>query len=743
MGGLSVRMSNSGSAIQWRFAFLGKFRAWKAEQPFPDSEWGRRRTMALLKLLLMAPGRLFSQDELVEILFSDLDISKAIPNLQSRISELRKVLEPDLARSQDSSFIETVNGVNYRLKQNAPYELDVDIFRQSLSVAGEHFEKHNWDEAVQRYREVIDQCDGEFLPEDKYEDWSSGERTRWNEGLKQHDLNYAHALAQQGNFEKALELVDRVIKSDPYRERAYRDRMLYSYLNGEQREAQEAYQRCAQRLRQELGILPSSESRTLFERICDQESLSLNTLELGLNVKSIAVLPFLNLSGDPKTEFFSDGLTEDIIAQIAKNRELRVISRTSVMRFKQPERSIADIARELKVSSIVEGSVRWSDTQVRVVVKLLRADSESPIWSEIYEQELTNIFEIQSDVANQIALALCDRIAPPSDVANQAVTTSVEAYQSYLRGRYFLNKRTEDDFRKSIGFFEAAIEKDPNYALAWTGLADAHALLSWFSYDPVGVGYPKALEYAQRALSINGSLSEAHASLAYVVMNYQWDWNTAETHFQKALELNPHNVTARHWHAELLAATGRIDEAVDEMRYALHIDPLSVLINTLTSWMIFFSRDYDAAIESCRNVLELDPRFSTAYWILGQVYFQKQDYKSAIESLEYAREYSNDHPSMLSVIGICHMRLGDKSMAHQFFGEAKLLSGDEDPNPIAMAVQALAFEDHPEALGWLQIAYEKRSWYMPYIQVDPFFDELKSYPEFLELIEELQLEKIN
>ena len=515
--------------------------------------------------------------------------------------------------------------------------------------------------------------------------------------------------------------------------------MLYSYLNGEQRDAQDAYQRCAQLLRQELGILPSRATRTLFERISEQEVLSLDTREMGLDLRSIAVLPFLNLTGDQQSEYFSDGLTEDIIAQIAQNRDLRVISRTSVMRFKESNKSTTEIGRELRVSSILEGSVRWSKSRVRVVVKLIRADNESPIWSEIYDQDLTDIFRIQTEVASQIASTLTDKITPkPEDITSSPPTQNVSAYQSYLKGRFFLNKRTEDDFRKSIVFFSAAIEFDPAYALAYAGLADAYALLAWFSYDPVDVSYPKARDNAEKALSLNDNLSEAYASLAYVEMNYDWDWAQSESHFEKALYLNPNNVTARHWYAELLSAVGRVPEALEHMRYAQDIDPLSVLVNTLTSWMIFFSRDYPGAIAACESVLELDSRFSTAYWILGQVYFQQEKFSEAIEALQNARQYSNDHPSMLSVIGMCHLKLDQESKAEEYFELAKSLSEDDEPNPIAMAVQALAHHNHKEAIDWLQIAYAKRSWYMPYIQVDPFFDPLKKYPEFVELVTNLQ-----
>ncbi|MEA2554630.1 MAG: adenylate cyclase, partial [Fimbriimonadaceae bacterium] len=380
--------------------------------------------------------------------------------------------------------------------------------------------------------------------------------------------------------------------------------------------------------------------------------------------RSIAVLPFTNMSADAENEFFSDGLTEDIIAQLSRISALKVISRTSVMQYKATVKNLRDIGRELGVSTILEGSVRKAGSQVRITAQLIDAKTDEHLWTETYDRELSDIFAVQSDVAQKIAEALRAKItASEQERIRRKPTENMEAYQWYLQGRVHLGKRTEESLRKAIGFFERAIATDPLYALAYTGLADAYIFMSLLEFMPPREAFPKARTAAEKALEIDPSLAEAHASLGLVRFQFDWDWPQAEKELTRAIELNPNYATAHHFFADYLKGMGRFDEALVQIREAQELDPLSLAISSGVGHVLYLSRNYDQAIDAYRHTLELDPKFVQARLWFGRPFLQKGRFEEAISELQQAVDLSGGSTISLAVLAHAHAAAGHRDQA--------------------------------------------------------------------------------
>ena len=334
--------------------------------------------------------------------------------------------------------------------------------------------------------------------------------------------------------------------------------------------------------------------------------------------KSVAVLPFENMSTDPENEYFSDGITDDIIAQLSKISALKVISRTSSMQYKKTTKKIAAIAEELGVAAVLEGSVRKAGPRVRIVVHLVDPKTEKHLWGETFDRQLTDVFEVQSEVAQQITGALSVALSPEEKQrVEKKATSDADAYNLYLLGRFHANKWSEADVLKGIEYFQGAIAKDPNYAVAYAGLADAYELLSiGFSSRPPVEYLAQAKAMALKALEMDDTLAEAHTSLAYARWLGDLDWSGAEREFKRALELKSSYVMAHEWYAEYLAALGRHDEAVAEIKRAQQLDPLAVPVNRAVGWVLYFARRYDEAIEELQKALAMDADFLGARLVL-------------------------------------------------------------------------------------------------------------------------------
>ena len=449
----------------------------------------------------------------------------------------------------------------------------------------------------------------------------------------------------------------------------------------------------------------------------------------------VAVLPFTNIGQDQADEYFADGMTEEIISSVSRTKGLRVIARTSVMRYKGASKTVADIGRELNVGSILEGSVRKSGDKIRISVQFIETANEEPRWSQTYDREIIDVFAIQSDIAQKVAEALREHVlgeAPGHE--EEKATNSTEAYINYLRGRQFWNKRTDEDLKKAIGFFEAALKIDENYAKAYTGLADSYAALALLEFMAPNEAYPKAKAAVSKALSLHAGLAEAHTSLGLIRFQYDWDWQGAEEEFKVALDINPSYAPAHHFFADYLKAVGRFDEAIVEIEKARELDPLSLAINTGVGHVLYLSRQYDKAIEEYKRAVELDPSFMATHVWFGRPYLEKGLFAEAIAELETAVRLSEDSTLALAMLGHGLASAGREKDALQILEKLKKRSQNQYVPSYWIAVIYNGFKDKEQTMAWMWKAFEERSSWLVWSKVEPRFDWLREYPEFKSLM---------
>jgi len=455
------------------------------------------------------------------------------------------------------------------------------------------------------------------------------------------------------------------------------------------------------------------------------------------NIRSLAVLPLESLSGDASQDYFADGMTDELITDLGKISALRVISRTSVMPYKRVRKSLPQIARELSVDAVVEGTVLRSGEQVRITAQLIQASADKHLWAESYEGDLRDTLALQKKVARAIAEQIRINLTPQEQaVLKNVKVVNPEAYEAYLKGRYFWNKRTADGLKKAIDYFNQAIEKDPNYAQAYTGLADSYALLGDWEYGILAPkeAFPRAKAAATKALELDNTLGEAHTSLAFSLDLFDWDWAAAEREFRRAIELNPGYATAHHWYAWHLSEMGRNREAIAEMRKAQNLDPLSLIISADVAEILLVAHSYDQAIEQSRKTIDMDPNFAVAHYELGQALVQKHMYKEAIAELQKAIELSGGSTTCTSNLAFAYAASGRRKEAVKILSDLKNRSKQ---NASEIALMYVGLDEKDQAMTWLEKAYEER--FNPSILLRPAFDPLRSDPRFQNLVRRIGL----
>ena len=458
-----------------------------------------------------------------------------------------------------------------------------------------------------------------------------------------------------------------------------------------------------------------------------------------LPAKSIAVLPFENLSEDKANAFFAEGIQDEILTRLAKVADLKVISRTSTQHFKSAPENLPEIAKRLGVMHILEGSVQKASDQVRVNVQLINALTDAHLWADTYDRKLTDIFAVETEIAKAIADTLQAKLTGSEQhVIAARPTESTEAHQLYLKGRYFWNKRTGDDLKKSIDYFQQAIAVDPNYALAYAGVADAYVWLPGYTAGTPRDCYPKAKAAATKALQLDDTLAEAHTTLALAIWLYDFDSAQAIREFQRAIELNPNYAIAHQQYGNnTLAALGRFDDAIVEGKRAVELDPLSLVINTDLGSDYYYARRYDEAIAQLRKTLEMDPGFYIAHLVLGQVLDAKGARDAAIVECQKARGL-NDDPSVLGVLARAYGLSGNKMEAEKILDQLKKLSQERYVSAYSFALTYLGLGDKEEALRWLEQSYQDHAGSdIGYIRVDPLLDPLRGDPRFEALAEKI------
>jgi len=457
-------------------------------------------------------------------------------------------------------------------------------------------------------------------------------------------------------------------------------------------------------------------------------------------IRSLAVLPLESLSSEASQDYFADGMTDELISDLGQISALRVISRTSVMTYKHARKPLPQIARELNVDAVVEGTVLRSGDQVRITAQLIEAATDKHLWSQSYEGELRDTLTLQNKVASAIADQIRINLNPQEQAAlKNTKFVNPQAYEFYLKGRYFWNKRTADGLKVALAYFNQAVDEDPKYAQAYSGLADTYALLGDWQYAAMTPkeALPKAKAAAIKALELDSTLGEAHNSLAFVLDGFDWDLDAGGKEFRRAIDLNPSYATAHHWFAWHLSLLGRYDEAIAEMRKAENLDPLSLIINADLAELLVLAHSYDESIRQSNKTIEMDPNFAMAHNQLAQGYLEKHMYSEAVTELEKAVRLSGGSPTCIANLARAYAASGKRSEA------IKLLSGlQKRSNPtysygseIATIYASLGNRD--QAMNWLEKAYEER--FNPGVLLRPGFDPLRSDPRFEDLVHRIGL----
>jgi TolB-like protein/DNA-binding winged helix-turn-helix (wHTH) protein/Flp pilus assembly protein TadD len=457
-------------------------------------------------------------------------------------------------------------------------------------------------------------------------------------------------------------------------------------------------------------------------------------------IRSLAVLPLENLSGDASQNYFADGMTDELITDLAQISALRVISRTSVMAYKGARKPLPQIARELNVDAVVEGTVLRSGDQVRITAQLIEASTDKHLWSQSYEGELRDTLALQNRVASAIADQIRINLTPQEQAALKNVKiVNPEAYESYLKGRYFWNKRTADGLKVALAYFKQAIEEDSKYAQAYSGLADTYALLGDWQYAVMTPkeAFPKAKAAAIKALELDSTLGEAHNSLAFVLDGFDWDLDAGGNEFRRAIELNPGYATAHHWYAWHLSLLGRFDEAIVEMRKAENLDPLSLIINADLAELLGLAHSYDESIRQSLKTIEMDPNFALAHNQLAQAYLQKHMYDEAVAELLKAVQLSGDSPTCIANLARAYVASGKPSVAVKLLSNLKKGSNPGHSNAAEIAMIYTSLGDTDQAMTWLEKGFEER--FNPGVLLRPGFDPLRSDPRFQNLLRRIGL----
>ncbi|HXE91194.1 MAG TPA: protein kinase [Terriglobales bacterium] len=456
-------------------------------------------------------------------------------------------------------------------------------------------------------------------------------------------------------------------------------------------------------------------------------------------IKSIAVLPLANLSGDPEQEYFADGMTEALITDLAQISALRVISRTSVMEYKGAKKPLPQIARELNVDAVVEGSVQRSGGRVRISAQLIEAQTDRHLWARSYERQLSDVLTLQEELARSIAGEIRVKLTPQEQARlASARAVNPDAHEAYLLGRFHLEKGDPAGLEKALAYFQQAVQKDPQYAPAYTGLADYYGILPFYTRSSPSEVFPKAQAAALRALEIDSNLAEAHASLAYTLAYYDWDWAGAEREFQRALALNPNYSAAHARYSRLLGMLGRLDEARAQMQRVQELEPLSLSPRGNLAMLAYFAGQYDVAIVQLQEILEMDPKFPTGYWGLGLAYEQKGQYKQAIAAFERAQSLAPGSLNIKASLGHAYAVQGDVGKAKQIIAELKDQSRQKYVSSYQVALVFAGLGQKKEALDWLERAYNERSTPVAYARMDPRLASLRSDARFQDLLRRMK-----
>ncbi len=705
---------------------LGAFEVLRDGVAVPDSAWGRQKTKTLLKILLTDPGRVFTQDQLIEALFEGENPARAVENLYGRVSELRRTLQPELKRGAESSFVR-------RREQGYVFdpthvEVDTLAFQRELRQAEAHAEANDIPAAAERFEAALALYRGDLLPEDRYEAWAEDTRAQLRERYLEALVRLAGCYEALGRLRQAISCCQRVLHVEPYRESVVRQLMKYQAATGQRAQALSTYNEGVRALQEHLDVEPAAETRSLYERINRQADE-----EPTLDPRRVAVIPFVNVGADPANEFLSDGMTEELIYTLSKVAGLEIIAQTSVLKYKGQRRSVGEIGRELRAGSLIEGSTQKTDGTARILVQLVDVENEAHLWAEQYDRELQDVLSVQGEIARQVAEALeVTLLAKEERAIRREDAVSAEARTAYMKGRLFLSRRTRAGYEKAIACFETALAIAPDYARALTGLADVYALRVGLISS--GEELEKARGYVQRALELDPSCAEAHATLAYILWD-GGDVKNAEEELLRAIELNPNYAQAHEWYAGLLTDTGRVKEACTRSEIVLALDPLSATVNLTYAESLRWAGRLVEAVQQYERALELNPALDGAWWGLWYCLAAQWDWDQVEVVTRRCVERYPDNPfaHVNLAQSLACLRRSEEGLAE--IHKALAVAGDPTPPLILLhAGYAHYFaEQYDRAIDYLQQVLKKTpTWTFVHAAIGKCYLQLGRYDEGLD-----------
>lgn len=724
---------SKGSAAGLAIQLLGEFRIKVRGRVVEEERWPRQQAKLLVKILALEPKHQLHRQQLIDVIWPDLDAESGAANLHKMIHMARRALEPALQSGADSSYIVTEKQ-HVQLRSSGELWIDVAVFEKLAERALRSASTADYEAALGVYG-------GELLSDDRYFEWCLPKRDHLRALREQLLLGLGRALAADQQHPRAIKIFDELVAAAPANEDAHRQLMMLYVLTGRRSEALRQFQRCTDAVRQELDAEVEDATQQLYRRIVAREIRALPPHQLTPSspgaIDAIAVLPFDNETSDAGLDYLASGIAESVIKNLSQVPALRVLAFSTVSRYRRRAVNPRKLGRELDAGALVTGRVSRAGDALVVGTELVHTADGSSLWSEQYRVQQTDVLAIQEEISREIT----EKLRVHMTVAERRLvvkryTGDPEAYGLYLKGRFHWNKRTAEGLTRGIAYFEDAIRRDGSYALAFSGLADCYNLLSLYAVLPPRVTMPKARAAAQTALEIDPSLAEAHTSLAYTHLYFDWDWAAAEQGFLTALAINPNYATAHHWYHELLTALGRFEEQSSEVLLAQELEPLSLIINTDVGWGLYYRRAYDQAIEQLLRTLDLDANFAVAHLMLGLAYAQRGSLGEARASVQRAIDLAGDTPSTLAIaaLGYVCALSGDAAGARQAVGRLDEQPGARYATDYCQAMVLAGLNDREAACERLERALEGRYDRLIYLNVDPVFDNLRPDARFQALI---------
>lgn len=710
---------------------LGPFRLAVDGRPVEERHWLRPKPKLLVKLLALQPHYQLHREQLMELLWPDSEPEAAANNLHKAIHMARHALEPMLESAAASHFI-IVRGQQVLLRAPGKVWTDVCEFERRAAEALKST-------LVEAYESALELYEGDLLTEDLYEDWAAARREQLRTQYQDLLVKLTRIYEARGEHQPSIERLKELLACDSTNEESHRQLMRLYALTGNKHQALRQYQICCEALHKELAAEPEPATVELRAQIISGQLAPPRIVEAGRDtgslraITSLAILPLSNASNDPDAEYLSDGITENIINNLSQLPQLKVMARSTVFRFKGREIDPREAGKELGVSAVLTGRVSHRVETLNIQTELVDVRDGAQLWGEQYRRNSADIFEVQEEIAKEITEKLRLRLSGEEKVRlSRRQTDDIEAYHAYLKGRYFWNKRTTRELKKGIEYFRQAISADPGYALAYAGLSDSYTNLVTWEALPPQEGLAKARQEAARALQIDETFAEAHASLGHAML-HSWEWEEAEKEFQRAIKLSPNCAPAHSWYSEYLTAVGSFEEALAEARRAHHLDPLSLFISSDIGQVLYFARRYDEAIAQYRKTLEMEPNFFLARYQLGRVFAQKAQHAEAIEELQKALALTRKSALTGLLVGPAYAVAGRRSEALAVLDELNELSKRRYFSPYRVATIYAALGEAEQAFEWLHRAYEKRDAWLIWLKADPMLDGLRPDQRFAEL----------